>query len=204
MSNFIQANAKQLNINAVIKQVGSATKVSVKTLEALIEAGKLITEGLSWWNSTGKELAEAEGTKLNAEQFAKEVYGMSKGYMYKLQRASALPISTIEAYKMACDESDANGGRAVRSIEALLQFAKNEPEESTEDGEGEGEEKEAEVKQKPIVTFTCRLTDLEMSDKNVSLRIDAEGNVVTTASADDIAKAIAVLTNALAEANKQK
>ena len=171
------------------------SKADKKAFDNVINMAVMVNEALTWWKAEGKAMAKKVGYSPDSEQFAKDMYGFQKSYMYKLARAGALPTETIENFKLACDTDEKNGGRPSRSLEALLKWA-NDKNESEGEGEGEGEGDES-VSQKPVITFTCRLADLGVSDKNVSLRVGMDGSVTTTASAEDIEKAIAILTTAL-------
>ena len=198
MNTFITSFAKEFNVNQVSALFSKETKASRQAFEYTLQAAVKVAASLTWWKEIGKGLAAEQGYTPDAEQLAQDVYGWQKSYMYKVAKAGSLPTETIAAYMEACDRVEAQGKRAERSIAALLKFAKAEAEGGNEGEEGEGEgEESVEAKAKAVLTLTCRLSDLGLSDKNVSLRIDAEGNVITTASAEDIQKAIALLTATL-------
>ena len=191
---FTHQNLNTASIKSMALNISKADK---KAFDNVINMAVMVNEALTWWKAEGKAMAKKVGYSPDAEQFAKDMYGFQKSYMYKLARAGALPQETINNFKLACDADEKNGGRPSRSLEALLKWA-NEKNESEGEGEGEGEGDESEsVSQKPVITFTCRLADLGVSDKNVSLRVGMDGSVTTTASAEDIEKAIAILTTAL-------
>lgn len=197
---FFQNYSTELNINKVKSLTATLSKSDRTHFTNSLRLAAEVEKGLSWWKSEGSSLAKEAGIKVDMDTFAREVYGFQKSYLYKLSKAATLPTDTINAYIAACDEDEANGGRPKRSIEALLKWAKGNETEGgeSEEGEGEGEEAEGgEVEQKPIITFTCRLKDLGLSEKNVSLRISADGSVSTTATPEAIQQAIAILTSAL-------
>lgn len=193
---FFQNYTTELNINKVRTITATLSKGDKTNFTNSLRLAAEVEKGLSWWKSEGSALAKEAGLKVDMDTFAKEVYGFQKSYLYKLAKAAALPTDTINAYIAACDEDEANGGRPSRSIEALLKWAKGNETTESEEGESEGEEG-GEVEQKPIITFTCRLKDLGLSEKNVSLRISADGSVTTTATPEAIQQAIAILTSAL-------
>ena len=186
-------------ITNLLSKIGKADKTS---FDYTLAMANMVADALSWWKAEGKESAKAMGYTPNAEQFAIDQYGFQKSFMYKLAKVGAMPQETIENFKLACDTDEQNGGRPTRSIEALIKWANATPnEEGGEEGE-EGGEEGAEIKQKPIVTFTCRLADLGLSEKNLSLRIDADGNITTTSSAEQIAQAVAILQSALSQSQQ--
>jgi hypothetical protein len=192
---FTHQNLNTASIKSMALNISKADK---KTFDNVINMAVMVNEALTWWKAEGKALAKAEGYTPDSEQFAKDMYGFQKSYMYKLARAGALPQETINNFKLACDADEKSGGRPSRSLEALLKWAneKNESEGGEGEGEGEGEGDES-ISQKPVITFTCRLADLGVSDKNVSLRVAMDGSVITSSSTEDIEKAIAILTTAL-------
>ena len=102
----------------------------------------------------------------------------------------------METFKTKCDEAEAQGQEPNRSLEGLLKFAKQVEtgaQAGGNDGEGDGEsesenEPQIETRVETILTFTYK-----SEGGNVSVRIDAEGNVKTTNSDEQIREAIAVL-----------
>ena len=198
---YTHTNLHTSKITNLLSKIGKADKTS---FDYTLAMANMVADALSWWKSEGKESAKAMGYTPNAEQFALDQYGFQKSFMYKLAKVGAMSQETIENFKLACDTDEQNGGRPTRSIEALIKWANATPnQEGGEEGEEGGEESEgAEIKQKPIVTFTCRLADLGLSEKNLSLRIDADGNITTTSTEEQIAQAIAILQSAIAQSQK--
>ena len=198
MATFISNFASELNIKAIASLTTKESKANRQAFNYTLEAAHKVASSLSWWKETGKALAKEQGYTPTADQLSQDLYGWQKSFMYKMAKAGSLPSDTIESYVQACIAVEEQGKRAEWSIAALLKFAKAGNEEGGgEEGDEEGGEATPE-KVKPIITFTCRLADLGIADANLSLRIDADGNVTTTASADDIQKAINILTTALA------
>ena len=117
-----------------------------------------------------------------------------KSFFYKVVKAGKLEEAVIDTFKAKCDEAETRGEDPNRSLEGLLKFAKAVETGATATGEGEdsegGDASEAQVETRieTILTFTYK-----SEGGNVSVRIDAEGNVKTTNSAEQIREAIAVL-----------
>jgi len=196
---YTHTNLHTSKITSLLSKIGKADRTS---FDYTLAMATMVADALAWWKAEGKESAKAMGYTPNAEQFAIDQYGFQKSFMYKLAKVGAMPQETIANFKLACDTDEQNGGRPTRSIEALIKWANATPnEEGGEDGE-EGGEEGAEIKQKPIVTFTGRLADLGLSDKNLSLRIDADGNITTTSTAEQIAQAVAILQSALSQSQQ--
>lgn len=194
---FFQQFSTELNLNKVRTLTATLSKGDRTNFTNSLRLAAEVEKGLQWWKSEGSALAKEAGLKVDMDTFAREVYGFQKSYLYKLSKAATLPPDVVNAYLTACEEDEANGGHPKRSIEALLKWAKGNETEGEGESEGESEEAEGELEQKPIITFTCRLKDLGLSEKNVSLRISADGSVSTTATPEAIAQAIAILTTAL-------
>lgn len=192
---------KKLNVNKIIKAAENCGKADRTAFQKMIDLSRMVTEAVEYWNTEGKAIAKAEGITMNMDEFA-SLYGWQKSYLYKLDRCGKQSDEVVEKFLTACDEMEQKGSRPSISIESFMKYVKSVENGGEVSGEG-GEETEGgqegggEVSTKPIVTFTCRLADLGLADKNVSVRVDADGNVTTTSEADAIKKAIEVLTKAL-------
>lgn len=189
---FIADNAKK--VASLVKKNNAQAS---KSLETLLEIGRLMAEGLEWFNNEGKSiLKDTEGNPYKTtEQFIKETYGYQKGSAYKLIKAASHEPAVVQAYLNACDEAEANKQRVIRSIESLNAYAKQleEQPEGEGDAEGDAEGEEPKLQEKPILVLTARLKDVQMSDKNVALRAYMSGEVATSASLEDVKKAYALL-----------
>jgi hypothetical protein len=111
----------------------------------------------------------------------------------KLSRVGHVTDPQIEAFISLCKKSDSSS----MSIATLEKWLKAEAQNEGE-GEGEGNEAAAQAveKNKPIISFTCRLQDVGVSDRNLSLRVDKEGKLVTANSVAEIRAAIRILEEA--------
>lgn len=190
---FIADNAKK--VASLVKKNNAQAS---KSLETLLEIGRLMAEGLAWFNGEGKSiLKDTEGKPYKStEQFINETYGYQKGSAYKLIKAASHEPAVVQAYLDACDEAEAKKQRVIRSIESLNAYAKQleeQPEQGEGEAEGEGEGEEPKLKEKPILVLTARLKDVGMSEHNVSMRATASGEVTTSASLEDVKKAYALL-----------
>lgn len=212
MTNLLSIETAFLN-NAEVKQALNLSEV--KRLNATLSNGQkkkfattlalsaVVLKAFEWFNSgQGKQTMSDEGISWTAEDFANKVFGWQKSYFYKIVKAGKLAPEVIDNFNAKCDEVERSGEEPNRSLEGLLKFAKAVEENTNENGQGEdgagesdGEETAVEVRVPTILTFTFK----PENDKNVSVRIDANGNMKTTNSNDEIFSALQVLMNKLAE-----
>jgi hypothetical protein len=176
-----------------------------KKFEQTLHLSKLVLNAVNWFNSEeGKAICTEEGISWTNEEIGNKVFGWQKSFFYKVVKAAKIEETIVETFKTKCDEAEAGGNDANRSLEGLLKFAKqsetiaeaggNEGEAGGNEGE-EGEETaeaEVEIRTATILTFTYK-TDAG----NVSVRIDEAGKVKTTNSPEQIAEAIQFLINSI-------
>lgn len=169
-----------------------------KKFEQTLTLSKLVLNAVNWFNSEeGKAICTEEGISWTNEEIGNKVFGWQKSFFYKVVKAAKIEEAIVETFKTKCDEAEATGQDANRSLEGLLKFAKQSEtiaEASGNEGE-EGEETaeaEVEIRTATILTFTYK-TDAG----NVSVRIDEAGKVKTTNSPEQIAEAIQFLINSI-------
>lgn len=171
-----------------------------KKFEQTLALSKLVAKAVEWFQSEeGKRVCAEEGISWSNEEIGQKVFGWQKSFFYKVVKASKLEESVIDTFKAKCDEAEANGEEPNRSLEGLLKFAKqveNNTSESGEDGEESGEA-QIETRVETILTFTYK-----SEGGNVSVRIDAEGNVKTNNTPEQIREAIAVLSFSIQNQNQ--
>jgi hypothetical protein len=211
MTNLLNIEASFLNIPEV-KQ--GLNLLEIKRLNATLSNGQkkkfattltlsaVVLKAFEWYSSdAGKQLMSNEGISWTAEDFANKVFGWQKSYFYKVVKAGKLAPEVVENFNAKCDDIEAGGEEPNRTLEGLLKFAKAVDEntnvggESDGESDGESESAEVEVRVPTILTFTFK----PENDKNVAVRIDANGVIKTTNSNDEIYSALQVLMNKLAE-----
>jgi hypothetical protein len=211
MTNLLNIEASFLNIPEV-KQ--GLNLLEIKRLNATLSNGQkkkfattltlsaVVLKAFEWYSSdAGKQLMSNEGISWTAEDFANKVFGWQKSYFYKVVKAGKLAPEVVDNFNAKCDEIEAGGDEPNRTLEGLLKFAKAVDEntnvggESDGESDGESESAEVEVRVPTILTFTFK----PENDKNVAVRIDANGVIKTTNSNDEIYSALQVLMNKLAE-----
>ena len=107
---------------------------------------------------------------LKSREFIK-LYGVAKTYFYDTISASKLPEKVVTEYINSLE------GEPTASIIGLLKFAKGEVD-----------------KPKNLISFSVAKTE---TDKGLSARIDATGNLNTKASKEDLLIAIAILQQSI-------
>ena len=211
MTNLLNIEASFLNIPEV-KQ--GLNLLEIKRLNATLSNGQkkkfattltlsaVVLKAFDWYSSeAGKALMSNEGISWTAEDFANKVFGWQKSYFYKVVKAGKLAPEVVDNFNAKCDEIEAGGEEPNRTLEGLLKFAKaigentNASGESDGESDGESESAEVEVRVPTILTFTFK----PENDKNVAVRIDANGNLKTTNTNEEIFNALQVLMNKLAE-----
>ena len=192
-----------LNLSEIRAVQRTITNAKKKKFEQTLALSKLVTQAVAWFQSEeGKRACAEEGISWSNEEIGLKVFGWQKSFFYKVVKAGRLEADVVETFKTKCDEAEAQGQEPNRSLEGLLKFAKqveSTPNDGGNDGESEGEsenEPQIETRVETILTFTYK-----SESGNVSVRIDAEGNVKTTNSAEQIQEAISVLKFSLNNQN---
>jgi hypothetical protein len=192
-----------LNLSEIRSVQRTIVNAKKKKFEQTLALSKLVNQAVEWFQSEeGQRVCTEEGISWTNEEIGQKVFGWQKSFFYKVVKAGRLEESVVDTFKAKCDEVEAQGQEPNRSLEGLLKFAK-QVESGAQDG-GESElgdpettgEAQVETRIETILTFTYK-----SEGGNVSVRIDAEGNVKTTNSAEQIREAIAVLNFSIQNQN---
>ena len=192
-----------LNLSEIRSVQRTIVNAKKKKFEQTLALSKLVNQAVEWFQSEeGQRVCTEEGISWSNEEIGQKVFGWQKSFFYKVVKAGKLATEVVDTFKTKCDEAEARGEEPNRSLEGLLKFAKA-VESGTQDG-GESElgdpettgEAQVETRIETILTFTYK-----SQGGNVSVRIDAEGNVKTTNSAEQIREAIAVLNFSIQNQN---
>jgi hypothetical protein len=111
------------------------------------------------------------------------VYGYQKSFFYKLIKCAEIDFHTLEKFKAKCDEMDAKNLKSQRNLETLLKFAKDE---TCLDGDSDGDS-DGEEKIETIFTLAFK------SETNVAVRVNANSEIETKNSKEEILEAIKFL-----------
>lgn len=189
-------STKALKLAQVKALISAIDKSDAKRFENSLTLAGLIADGNKWLKDTEGQ-TWLKSTKMGMEDFILTTYGFQKSYYYKLLKASSVPADMVKEFTKQTEKLKAQSLSAPLSIEALLKYyseAKLETaKDSDGDGDGENEAKEVKAKAKAVLTFTFKLDGFEP----VSLRIDDDGQLKTSAKAENIAVALDYLTQAV-------
>lgn len=220
MSNLLQIESALLNLPSVkaglqiteIRRVQrTLTNAQKSKFNNTLTLSTLVVKAHEWFTSEeGKAVFREEGVTWSNEEFGKKVFGWQKSYFYKVLKAGRLSMDVIALFTTKCDEAEAEGNEPNRTLEGLLKFARAQAEtaqstkgggsegEGDGEGEGEGSAAEVEVRVPTILTLSFKASDLQLG-RNVSIRVDVNGQVTTGNTEEEIALAIQFLQGALSQ-----
>lgn len=186
-----------LNLQEIRSVQRTITNAKKKKFEQTLTLSKLVVNAVEWFQSEdGQRACAEEGISWSNEEIGIKVFGWQKSFFYKVVKAGKLQAEIVDTFKVKCDEAEANGDEPNRSLEGLLKFAKQvetgtQAGGDAESGDTEGTESEAaqvEIRHENILTFKYKVDGV-----NVLVKIDAEGNVTTNNTQEQIEEAMAVL-----------
>lgn len=199
-SNFLNLPAVKsaLNLSEIRSVQRTITNAKKKKFEQTLTLSKLVTNVLTWFESEdGKRVCSEEGITWSNEEIGNKVFGWQKSFFYKVVKAGKLNEDVVNTFKTKCDEAESNGNEPNRSLEGLLKFAKQLETGAQGGGQGEDEmgdpettgEAQIEVRAENVLTLKCKVDGV-----NVSVKIDANGNLTTNNTKEQIEEAIAILS----------
>lgn len=186
-------------LNAISKKMAKAHK---QRFIHSIELSKVAVQSFEWFSSAeGQALCTEEGIVWNRETFADKVFGVKNSYFGKLLKVGGLETIVVETFNTKCDEAEANNQKCDRSVAGLINFAKAGIESDVvlaeaEETEGDVAETEATTETEATQDTIFTLSYKGLSG-NVAVRINEAGVVETTNTREEIAQAIAFLTNSI-------
>ena len=191
-----------LNLNDIKRIQKQITNAHKSKFSHTLTMAKLVVGAESWFTSEEGQMRMAnEGLSWTKEEFGQRVFGWQCSFFYKVLKAGKLSDQIINAFTTKCDEADAQGKDVDRSLAGLLKFAQDFSEVETIINEETGEEEEiegleeAEVEERVETIFTMSMKNA--TGRNVAVRVDANGAVITRNDASEIAQAIAFLQAAM-------
>jgi len=191
-----------LNLNDIKRIQKQITNAHKSKFGHTLTMAKLVVGAESWFTSEqGQTRMAEEGLSWTKEEFGQRVFGWQRSFFYKVLKAGKLSDQIINAFTTKCDEADAQGKDVDRSLAGLLKFAQDFSEVETIINEETGEEEEiegleeAEVEERVETIFTMSMKNA--TGRNVAVRVDANGAVITRNDASEIAQAIAFLQSAM-------
>ena len=191
-----------LNLNDIKRIQKQITNAHKSKFGHTLTMAKLVVGAESWFTSEeGQTRMADEGLSWTKEEFGQRVFGWQRSFFYKVLKAGKLSDQIINAFSTKCDEADAQGKDVDRSLAGLLKFAQDFSEVETIINEETGEEEEiegleeAEVEERVETIFTMSMKN--PVGRNVAVRVDANGAVITRNDNSEIAQAIAFLQAAM-------
>ena len=191
-----------LNLNDIKRIQKQITNAHKSKFGHTLTMAKLVVGAESWFTSEqGQTRMAEEGLSWTKEEFGQRVFGWQRSFFYKVLKAGKLSDQIINAFTTKCDEADAQGKDVDRSLAGLLKFAQDFSEVETIINEETGEEEmiegleDAEVEERVETIFTMSMKNA--TGRNVAVRVDANGSVITRNDNSEIAQAIAFLQAAM-------
>ena len=192
-----------LNLNDIKRIQKQITNAHKSKFGHTLTMAKLVVKAEEWFNSEdGKFKMQDAGLSWSKEEFGQKVFGWQKSFFYKVLKAGKLSEQIVDAFNTKCDEADAQGKDVDRSLAGLLKFAQDFNDVETIINEETGEEEiseeaieSAEVQERIETIFTMSMKNPE--GRNVAVRINANGELITRNDASEIAQAIAFLQSAI-------
>jgi len=192
-----------LNLNDIKRIQRQITNAHKSKFGHTLTMAKLVVKAEEWFTSEdGKFKMQDAGLSWSKEEFGQKVFGWQKSFFYKVLKAGKLSEQIVDAFNTKCDEADAQGKDVDRSLAGLLKFAQDFNDVETIINEETGEEEiseeaieSAEVQERVETIFTMSMKNPE--GRNIAVRIDANGYVITRNDASEIAQAIAFLQSAM-------
>ena len=192
-----------LNLNDIKRIQRQITNAHKSKFGHTLTMAKLVVKAEEWFTSEeGKFKMQDAGLSWSKEEFGQKVFGWQKSFFYKVLKAGKLSEQIVDAFNTKCDEADAQGKDVDRSLAGLLKFAQDFNDVETIINEETGEEEiseeaieSAEVQERVETIFTMSMKNPE--GRNVAVRINANGELITRNDASEIAQAIAFLQSAM-------
>ena len=192
-----------LNLNDIKRIQRQITNAHKSKFGHTLTMAKLVVQAEEWFTSEdGKNKMQDAGLSWSKEEFGQKVFGWQKSFFYKVLKAGKLSEQIVDAFNTKCDEADAQGKDVDRSLAGLLKFAQDFNDVETIINEETGEEEiseeaieNAEVQERVETIFTMSMKNPE--GRNVAVRINANGELITRNDASEIAQAIAFLQSAM-------
>ena len=192
-----------LNLNDIKRIQKQITNAHKSKFGHTLTMAKLVVKAEEWFTSEdGKNKMQDAGLSWSKEEFGQKVFGWQRSFFYKVLKAGKLSEQIVDAFNTKCDEADAQGKDVDRSLAGLLKFAQDFSDVETIINEETGEEEiseeaieNAEVQERIETIFTMSMKNPE--GRNIAVRINVNGELITRNDASEIAQAIAFLQSAM-------
>jgi hypothetical protein len=192
-----------INLNEIKRAKRNVANAQKRKFEHTMSMAGLVKQAVDWFDSAeGKEVFREEGIQWSKADFGLKVFGWQKSYFYKVIKAANLDPRILEAFNTMCDNA---GEQANRSLAGLLEFSRDIDLDSLEHSEDATEEEINEAVEQAIEEATEQATQRERVETlitlsfrnpngdNVAWRIDANGQVHTRNTAEQVREVLAMI-----------
>jgi len=192
-----------INLNEIKRAKRNVANAQKRKFEHTMSMAGLVKQAVEWFDSAeGKEVFREEGIQWSKADFGLKVFGWQKSYFYKVIKVANLDPRILEAFNTTCDRL---GEQANRSLAGLLEFSRDIDLDSLEHSEDATEEEISEAVEQAIEEATEQATQRERVETlitlsfrnpngdNVAWRIDANGQVHTRNTAEQVREVLAMI-----------
>ena len=192
-----------INLNEIKRAKRNVANAQKRKFEHTMSMAGLVKQAVEWFDSAeGKEVFREEGIEWSKADFGLKVFGWQKSYFYKVIKVANLDPRILEAFNTMCDNA---GEQANRSLAGLLEFSRDIDLDSLEHSEDATEEEINEAVEQAIEEATEQATQRERVETlitlsfrnpngdNVAWRIDANGQVHTRNTAEQVREVLAMI-----------
>ena len=194
MRNLLNNESEMLQSSSIstlfseVKLLTSVLDDAYKTkLTNKIELGKKAILFKKWLKSEEATNLFEENMleKWSIDEMSLKIFSVKQSQLNRMVKASKSE-SKLDLYLTSCEESEANGKNVIRSIDNFNKFVK-----SLE----VSEEAEAEATIPTIFTLAFKIKEIEQNaERNISVRINENMELITKNSVEEIQKAIDFLS----------
>ena len=170
------SSQNEVNFTSIFNLQSQVNDAKKSKFEKSLKLAKLVAQSLEWFkkDETKSALIEAGIEWSNAETFFNRVYGWQKSFGHKMVKAGKIETPIVTKFKRKCTQIENNGEDAIRSIEALLKFAK---------AEQNGEEAEAPARVRTLFSLSISKDGI-IGESGYSLRVTETGEIIDNGGDD--------------------
>lgn len=115
---------EQLNKVAIVKLEDLLNKEAEKTLDRTLLQAKNVSEVVTWWKESGKQIAKDMGVLWTNEAFYNKALGLSKSRVSELCQLALIPTVITEEFKAKVLKAREHGQHIVMDYKTLNSYYK--------------------------------------------------------------------------------
>lgn len=197
-----------INLSEIKRARRSIENAQKSKFNHTMSMANLVKQAVEWFESEdGKAVFAEEGIQWSKADFGLKVFGWQKSYFYKVVKVATLDERILAAFNTACDNL---GSEANRSLAGLLEFSRDIDLDSLEHAEDATEEQIAEAEEAAIAEAASAVQEERVetmftmswknpAGRNVAIRVDANGQIITQNDSSEVSAAINFLSNAITQ-----